>query len=55
VRTDDRAGTVALHLSRPDPNILLALGVRFYARRRLARGPIPGTGPYRVAGFVPGS
>jgi YVTN family beta-propeller protein len=60
VVTNDRAGTVILHLRRRDPLLLasLTLGI---ARPvppgtpalTLARDPVPGTGPYRVARFVP--
>jgi peptide/nickel transport system substrate-binding protein len=61
VVTDDRAGTVVFHLTRPDPELLFKLtqtGARpappGTPTSELARTPIPGTGPYRVSNFVPG-
>jgi peptide/nickel transport system substrate-binding protein len=53
--TDDRTGTITLHLRRPDPDLLsyLALGVSAVLPAAAPaapslRRPIPGTGPYRV-------
>jgi ABC-type transport system substrate-binding protein/DNA-binding SARP family transcriptional activator len=53
VITDDRAGTVTLRLTHPDPDLLFALGLSAFAPDP-GGGPIrPGTGPYRIARFVP--
>jgi DNA-binding SARP family transcriptional activator/ABC-type transport system substrate-binding protein len=57
---DDAAGTVAFHLTSPDPEFLYKLALPFafvvpgatpiaVARSR----PLPGTGPYRIDRFVP--
>jgi peptide/nickel transport system substrate-binding protein len=61
VVTDDRAGTIALHLTHPDPDLLYKLTLPFAPpvppgtpRERPATGPIPSTGPYRLARFEPG-
>ena len=54
VSADDRAGTVTLHLSHPDPDILLALGLPYFAPKPPGRGIRPATGPYRIARYVPG-
>jgi ABC-type transport system substrate-binding protein/DNA-binding SARP family transcriptional activator len=54
VETNDRAGTVTLHLTHPDPELLLALGLPAFAPAPPGGGITPGTGPYRVARFVPG-
>jgi peptide/nickel transport system substrate-binding protein len=61
VATDDRAGTVVFHLTRPDPDLLFKLALtaarpvpRGTPRTAVATTPIPGTGPYRVERFVPG-
>jgi peptide/nickel transport system substrate-binding protein len=57
---DDHAGTVTFHLARPDPDFLykLALPIGYVvpagSPRRMARRPLPGTGPYRVGRFLPG-
>jgi peptide/nickel transport system substrate-binding protein len=56
---DDRAGTVTFHLARPDPEFLykLALPIAYVvpagSPRRMGRRRLSGTGPYRVAGFLP--
>lgn len=55
---DDRAGTVVMHLARPDPLLLYELTIgaaRIVPGHTPARldDRIPGTGPYRVASFVP--
>ncbi len=54
VTADDRAGTITLHLSHPDPDILLALGLPYFAPKPPGPGIRPATGPYRIARYVPG-
>ena len=54
VTADDRAGTVTLHLTHPDPDILFALGLPYFAPKPPGRGIRPATGPYRIARYVPG-
>lgn len=54
VTADDRAGTVTLHLSHPDPDILYALGLPYFAPKPPGQGIRPATGPYRIARYVPG-
>ena len=61
VITDDRAGTVILRLTHPDPDLLFELTLPMAwpvppgtPRTHLATRPIPSTGPYRVGAFVPG-
>jgi ABC-type transport system substrate-binding protein/DNA-binding SARP family transcriptional activator/streptogramin lyase len=54
VETNDRQRTVTLHLTHPDPDLLLALGLPIFAPSPPGSGLPPGTGPYRVARFVPG-
>ena len=54
VIADDRAGTVTLRLSHPDPDILLALGLPYFAPKPPGGGIRPGTGPYRIVRYVPG-
>jgi ABC-type transport system substrate-binding protein/DNA-binding SARP family transcriptional activator/DNA-binding beta-propeller fold protein YncE len=54
VETNDRERTVTLHLTHPDPELLLALGLPVFAPSPPGSGVPPGTGPYRVARFVPG-
>jgi ABC-type transport system substrate-binding protein/DNA-binding SARP family transcriptional activator len=54
VTADDQAGTVTLHLSHPDPDILLALGLPYFAPKPPGRGIRPSTGPYRIARYMPG-
>lgn len=56
VVTDDRAGTVAFHLSAPDPEFLFKLALPFAyvlptgtPLHEAVRRPLPATGPYRVA------
>jgi peptide/nickel transport system substrate-binding protein len=61
VITDDRTGTVILRLTRPDPDLLFKLtqppawpvppGT---PRTHLAPRPVPSTGPFQVAQFIPG-
>jgi peptide/nickel transport system substrate-binding protein len=51
---DDRAGTITLQLSHPDPDLLSALGLSAFAPAPPTSGGIrPGTGPYRIASFTP--
>ncbi len=59
--TDDQAGTIILRLTHPDPDLLFKLTLPAARpvppgtpRTHLATRPIPSTGPYRVAQFVPG-
>jgi ABC-type transport system substrate-binding protein len=54
VETNDRERTVTLHLTHPDPELLLALGLPIFAPSPPGSGVPPGTGPYRVARYVPG-
>ena len=57
---DDRAGLVTFHLRRADPDFLyrLALPFAFVLPRatpaKILKAPVAGTGPYRIAAFVPG-
>jgi peptide/nickel transport system substrate-binding protein len=53
VSADDDAGTVTLHLTRPDPELLWAMAWSYFAPAPTDTGPIPGTGPYRIARLVP--
>jgi peptide/nickel transport system substrate-binding protein len=59
IADDDRAGTVTFHLARPDPEFLykLALPIAYVvpadSPTTMARRPLPGTGPYLIASFVP--
>jgi len=56
---DDRAGTVTFHLAKADPDFLykLALPTAYVvpadSPTKMARRPLAGTGPYRIASFVP--
>jgi ABC-type transport system substrate-binding protein len=61
VITDDRAGTIILRLTQPDPDLLFKLTLPMARpvppgtpRTHLAARPIPSTGPYRVGQFIPG-
>ena len=61
VSTDDRAGTLILHLAHPDPDLLFKLTLPMARpvppgtpRTHLAARPVPSTGPYRVGQFIPG-
>jgi YVTN family beta-propeller protein len=61
VVTDDRTGTVILRLTHPDPDLLFKLTLPpawpvppGTPRTHLAPRPIPSTGPYQVAQFIPG-
>jgi peptide/nickel transport system substrate-binding protein len=59
IEANDRARTVTFHLPRADPEFLykLALPLGYVvpanSPARMARRPLPGTGPYRIAAFVP--
>ena len=60
VLTDDRAGTVILRLTRPDPDLLFKLALPAARpvpagtpRTQLSTAPVPSTGPYRVAALDP--
>jgi YVTN family beta-propeller protein len=60
VVADDQAGTVTFHLEAPDPDFLFKLALPFGAvvpknapPIDIGRRPLPGTGPYRIARFVP--
>jgi ABC-type transport system substrate-binding protein/DNA-binding SARP family transcriptional activator len=61
VITDDRAGTIILHLAHPDPDLLFKLTLPAARpvppgtpRTHLTVQPVPSTGPYRVGQFIPG-
>jgi YVTN family beta-propeller protein len=54
VHANDRAGTVTLRLTHPDPNLLTALGQPAFAPDPGGAGIRPGTGPYRVVRQVVG-
>jgi peptide/nickel transport system substrate-binding protein len=53
VSADDDAGTVTLHLTRPDPGILWSMALSYFAPAPEGQTPVPGTGPYRIARLVP--
>ena len=59
--TDDRTGTVTFHLTRPDPDFPAKLSFPLVVAvpsdtpiRDFGRRPLPATGPYMIAGSVPG-
>ena len=54
VETNDRERTVTLHFTHPDPDLLLVLGPGDLRPVSAGERGAPGTGPYRVARFVPG-
>jgi peptide/nickel transport system substrate-binding protein len=54
VETNDRERTVTLHLTHPDPSVLLVLGAAIIPPSPPGSGLPPGTGPYRIARFIPG-
>jgi ABC-type transport system substrate-binding protein/streptogramin lyase len=61
VITDDRAGTIILRLTHPDPDLLFKLTLPTAwpvppgtPRTHLPAQPVPSTGPYRVGQFIPG-
>jgi YVTN family beta-propeller protein len=56
VTTDDAAGVVAFHLTKPDPDLPYKLAYFVYPMPPStplteARNPIPGTGPYKIEGY----
>ena len=58
IETDDDAGTVTLHLTKPDPELLYKLALPFAFAvppgtppRDVGQHPIPATGPYRIASY----
>jgi YVTN family beta-propeller protein len=60
VSVDDSARTVTFRLTSPDPDFLYKLAFEFTApvppdipARDVGRNPIPGTGPYMIARYVP--
>ena len=57
VLADNRAGTVTFRLTRPDPEFLYKLALPFAfvvpAGTPTEGGPVPGTGPYRIASYEP--
>jgi YVTN family beta-propeller protein len=60
IETNDRAGTITIHLTAADPEFLYKLAIPLASvvpagtLRRPARvRPIPATGPYRIASFDP--
>jgi len=61
VIANDRAGTIILRLTHPQPDLLFRLTLPAARpvppgtpRTRIAIGPVPSTGPYRVTQFIPG-
>jgi peptide/nickel transport system substrate-binding protein len=61
IATDDRAGTITIRLSRPDPDLPQKLAVPIAAvlpastpHRDFGSDPAPGTGPYRIDRIDPG-
>ena len=62
VVTNDSAGTVTIHLTQPDPELLyaLALPAAFAVpegtpKSRITTTPIPATGPYRITTYTSGN
>ncbi len=60
VQADEAAGTVTIHLSRPDPELLLKLALPHASivpeaspGHDAGTAPLPGTGPYRIDGYDP--
>src|SRR6202012_3596061 len=53
VTAQDGAGTVTFRLSRADPEFLAALALPAFAPAPTGTGITPGTGPYRIARYVP--
>jgi peptide/nickel transport system substrate-binding protein len=60
VVADDAAGTVTIHLDRPDPELLMKLTLPHASilpadapDHDTGNVPIPGTGPYRIAEYNP--
>jgi peptide/nickel transport system substrate-binding protein len=61
VVTDDAAGTVTFHLTRPDPDFFYKLAEPWAvavppgtAERYNITEPVPGTGPYKITKYLPG-
>jgi YVTN family beta-propeller protein len=61
VAADARTRTVTFHLTSPDPELPYKLALtaasavpRSSPGRAVGRRPLPGTGPYMIAGYVPG-
>jgi ABC-type transport system substrate-binding protein/DNA-binding SARP family transcriptional activator len=61
VAVDEAAGTITFRLSKPDPAFLYKLALPFGAAVPAGsppgehrRGPLPGTGPYRIDRYIPG-
>ena len=62
IQTNDAAGTVTFHLTRPDPDFLAKLATGEFAAavppgtplRAPSSRPIPGTGPYQISRYLPG-
>jgi peptide/nickel transport system substrate-binding protein len=61
VVTDDAAGTVTFHLTRPDPDFFYKLAEPWAVavpqgtpERYNISEPVPGTGPYKITKYVPG-
>jgi ABC-type transport system substrate-binding protein/class 3 adenylate cyclase/streptogramin lyase len=60
ITTDDAAGTVTYHLAKPDPAFLYKLALPFGdavppgSPSPTSNKPLPATGPYKVARWVPG-
>ena len=62
VIADDAAGTVTIHLDRPDPELMMKLTLPHASilpadapDHDTGSIPIPGTGPYRIAEYAPAS
>ena len=61
INTNDAAGTVAFHLTRPDPEFLDQLALPFAdpvpagvsAPKEASTAPVPATGPYMIERFDP--
>ncbi len=57
---DNRAGSVTFHLMRPDPDFLYQLTLTYAyvlpgsTPDSQARNPLPATGPYQIARYIPG-
>lgn len=55
IKTDDQTGSITIHLSRPDPNLLLKLATTFGdlvppgSPSPASGRPVPATGPYVIA------